>query len=231
MEANSVVLARIRRGMACFVEELKVEQAKMQGLLDHVDAFPAGGASPTREDYYTAEEIISHGISDMQICRVHKAIVMGSAPLYDAKTMGAILPPPSCPLTTDLAERLALLPPLEQTISYPDCDDVGLEGFAMRVQHAVTALGFAEEALESSFYTFNDAISLIFTKPIPPLAHATKRKARSSIALALRCAAYAHAQATIALTRIAPPLTTTTPANNIAHSNIASNQQHIYKSV
>uniref|UniRef100_A0A0E0BVX8 Uncharacterized protein n=1 Tax=Oryza meridionalis TaxID=40149 RepID=A0A0E0BVX8_9ORYZ len=52
MEANSVVLARIRRGMACFVEELKVEQAKMQGLLDHVDAFPAGGASPTREDYY-----------------------------------------------------------------------------------------------------------------------------------------------------------------------------------
>uniref|UniRef100_A0A0D9Y294 Uncharacterized protein n=1 Tax=Oryza glumipatula TaxID=40148 RepID=A0A0D9Y294_9ORYZ len=151
----------------------------------------------------------------MQICRVHKAIVMGSAPLYDAKTMGAILPPPSCPLTTDLAELLALLPPPEQTISYLDCDDVGLEGFAMRVQHAVTALRFAEQALESSFYTFNDAISLIFTK----------RKARSSIALALRCAAYAHAQATIALTRIAPPLTTSpTPANNIAHA-IAANQQ------
>uniref|UniRef100_A0A0E0BVX7 PTBP1-like RNA recognition motif 2 domain-containing protein n=1 Tax=Oryza meridionalis TaxID=40149 RepID=A0A0E0BVX7_9ORYZ len=122
----------------------------------------------------------------------------------------------------ELEDLLALLPPPEQT-SYPDCDDVGLEGFAMRVQHAVTALRFAEQAL--SFDTFNEVISLIFTKPIPPLAHATKRKARSSIALELRCATYAHAQATIALTRIAPPLTTSpTPANNIAHA-IDANQQ------
>uniref|UniRef100_A0A0E0JD82 Uncharacterized protein n=1 Tax=Oryza punctata TaxID=4537 RepID=A0A0E0JD82_ORYPU len=228
-------LAIIRGATEPFMEELKVEQAVMQGLLDHIDAFPAGGASPTMEDFYTGEEIISQGIMSVLISRVPTAMMMCVELLGLALDMGATLEQRSFPRPNDIAERLALLPPPERT-SYPDCDDVGLEGFAMRLDHSLAALRYAERALDSSLDIFTDAFTLIFTKPYPPLAHAWQREAharstaarkmeaRTSLATALRCVDYAHAQATVALTRIAPPPNTTTPATNLVGASQRDNK-------
>ncbi|KAF0898959.1 hypothetical protein E2562_012657 [Oryza meyeriana var. granulata] len=187
MEASR--MARLRCDVACLVQELQEQHAELQGLLERVDAFPLGGDPPPTsiEYYFMGDDVIWLGIAFI-LSRVSRAMIMVNDPIGLAYAMGVTLPPPSPSLTTDVADRLALLPPPERT-SYPDWEDVGLEGFAMRLNLVLFALMLADEALDDSLSSFCGMLRVRFKRRQAPLALARKKEARTSLAAGLQCAA------------------------------------------